>query len=50
MLENPAHPILQVVTDKQEQLLIPLVDEYVADIDEQEKQIQCKNLKQLRSL
>ena len=50
MLENPAHPILQVVTDKQEQLLIPLVDEYVADIDEQEKQIQCKNLQQLNDI
>ena len=50
MLENPAHPILQVVTDKQEQLLIPLVDEYVADIDEKAKQIQCKNLEQLKGI
>ena len=50
MLENPAHPILQVVTDKQEQLLIPLVDEYVADIDEEAKQIQCTNLEQLKGI
>ncbi|WP_445664167.1 ribosome maturation factor RimM [Fodinibius sp. AD559] len=50
MLENPAHPILQVVTDKQEQLLIPLVDEYIADIDEESKQIQCKNLEQLKGI
>lgn len=50
MLENPAHPILQVVTNEQEQLLIPLVDEYVADIDEEAKQIQCKNLNQLEGI
>jgi 16S rRNA processing protein RimM len=50
MLENPAHPILQVVTNKQEQLLIPLVDEYVADIDEEVKEIQCKNLEQLKGI
>lgn len=50
MLENPAHPILQVTTDNQEQLLIPLVDEYVADIDEDKKQIQCKNLEHLRGI
>jgi len=50
MLENPAHPILQVVTDEQEQLLIPLVDEYVVDIDEEAKQIQCKNLQQLKGI
>ncbi|MGM0545612.1 MAG: ribosome maturation factor RimM [Bacteroidota bacterium] len=50
MLENPAHPILQVTTDDQEQLLIPIVDEYVVDIDEETKQIQCKNLEQLRGI
>jgi 16S rRNA processing protein RimM len=50
MLENPAHPILQVVTDNQEQLLIPLVDEYVADIDEKAQQIQCRNLEQLKGI
>lgn len=50
MLENPAHPILRVVTDEQEQLLVPLVDEYVADIDEEAKQIQCINLEQLRGV
>ena len=50
MLENPAHPILQVTTDGQEQLLIPVVDEYIVDIDEEEKKIQCKNLKQLQGI
>ncbi len=50
MLENPAHPILEVVTNEQDQLLIPLVDEYVVDIDEESEQIRCKNLDQLRGL
>lgn len=50
VLENPAHPILEVVTDNQEQLLIPLVDEYIADIDEESQTIQCKNLERLRGL
>jgi 16S rRNA processing protein RimM len=50
MLENPAHPILQVTTNDHEQLLIPVVDEYIADIDEEAKQIQCKNLGQLRGI
>jgi 16S rRNA processing protein RimM len=50
MLENPAHPILQVTTDDQEQLLIPVVDEYIAGIDEETRKIQCKNLKRLKSI
>ncbi len=50
LLENPAHPILQVTTDDQEQLLIPVVDEYIVDIDEEAQQIQCKNLEQLRGI
>jgi len=50
MIENPAHPILQVITDEQEQLLIPIVDEYVTGIDEESEKIQCKNLDQLRGL
>ncbi|MEL7833086.1 ribosome maturation factor RimM [Fodinibius sp. Rm-B-1B1-1] len=49
MLENPAHPILQVTTDEQ-QLLIPVVEEYIVGIDEEAQQIQCKNLKQLRGI
>ena len=50
LLENPAHPILQVTTNDQEQLLIPVVNEYIADIDEDTQQIQCKNLEQLRGI
>ncbi len=50
MMQNPAHPILKVVTDEQDQLLIPLVDEYIVDIDEESQKIQCQNLGQLRSL
>jgi len=50
VIENPAHPILQVFTDDQEQMLIPIVDEYVVDIDEESQKIQCQNLEQLSSL
>ncbi len=50
MMQNPAHPILQVVTQEQDELLIPIVDEYVAGIDNESQQIQCKNLEQLRGL
>jgi len=50
VIENPAHPILQVLINEQEQLLIPLVDEYVNGIDKEAERIQCKNLDQLRGL
>jgi 16S rRNA processing protein RimM len=50
VLENPAHRILEVITEDEQQLLIPLVDEYVVDIDKDSKQIQCKNLDQLKGL
>ncbi|WP_138431224.1 ribosome maturation factor RimM [Fodinibius saliphilus] len=50
LLENPAHPILEIETAEQEQLLVPFVDEYVVDIDVESENIQCKNLDQLRGL
>ncbi len=50
MLQNPAHPILQVITPEQNELLIPVVDEYVAEVDEENQKIQCKNLQQLEGL
>jgi 16S rRNA processing protein RimM len=50
MLQNPAHPIIQVITTEQKELLIPVVDEYVAKVDEENQKIQCKNLHQLEGL
>lgn len=47
VLYNPAHPILQVSTRNREQLLVPFVDEYVTAVDEEHRQIHCRNLKQL---
>lgn len=47
ILNNPAHPILQVITDNRQRLLIPFVDEYVVATDEKEKIIRCKNLDKL---
>ncbi|HET6528075.1 MAG TPA: ribosome maturation factor RimM [Balneolaceae bacterium] len=50
VIDNPAHPILKVITDDQNQLLIPFVDEYVVEVDEESQIIQCQNLDQLADL
>lgn len=50
VIDSAAHPILEVLTEQQEDLLIPLVEEYIVDIDEDSKHIQCKNLDRLRGL
>lgn len=50
VIENPAHPILEVITDNQKQLLIPFVDEYILSVDDDDKIIRCQNLEQLANL
>ncbi len=50
IIDNPAHPILEIATDDNEKLLVPYVDEYVMAVDEKAKQIQCQNLEQLKGL
>lgn len=50
VMDNPAHPILKVVTEDREQLLIPVVDEYVIAFDEENHVIECQNLDQLADL
>lgn len=50
ILQNPAHPILKVITDEQDELLIPMVDEYIVEVDEENEKIQCQNLHQLTGL
>lgn len=50
VIDNPAHPILQVATVDNRQLLIPYVEEYIASSDEDEKIIRCRNLDQLEDL
>lgn len=50
ILENPAHPILEVTADDGEQYLIPLVDEYVASIEEEGRIIHCRRMEQLAGL
>lgn len=50
IIKNPAHLILEVITNEQEQLLIPFVDEYILAVDEDQKIIQCQNLDQLTDL
>lgn len=50
VIENPAHLILEVITNEQEQLLIPFVDEYILAVDEDQEIIQCQNLDQLANL
>ena len=46
LMSNPAHSILEVKTETGA-LLIPLVDEFVDQIDHQKKVVYCKNLDQL---
>lgn len=48
-MENPAHLILRVSTDNGN-LLIPYVDEYIVEMDEENEIIRCKNLDQLEAL
>lgn len=50
VIANPAHPILDVRTPEQDQLLIPFVEEYVVEVDKNKQQIQCINLDQLTKL
>lgn len=50
MLENPAHPILEVESQEHEVLLVPFVDEYIAEVDEESQKIECRNLEQLSDL
>ena len=50
IIENPAHLILEVVTDNREKLLIPFVDEYISSVDEDQGIIYCRNLEQLTNI
>ena len=50
IIENPAHPILEVLTDDRKKLLIPFVDEYISSVDEDQGIIFCRNLEQLTNL
>jgi 16S rRNA processing protein RimM len=49
VIDNPAHPILVVQNDEDE-LLIPLVDEYVVEIAHEHHLINCRNLNRLRDV
>ena len=46
VLDNPAHPILQIHYHSGS-LLVPFVDEYVSDIDHKKGAVYCNNLDQL---
>ena len=46
IMESPAHSIIEAKIDKGS-LLIPFVDEYVADVSHSERVIYCRNLDQL---
>lgn len=50
VIDNPAHPILKVVTADQKQLLIPFVDEYIIALDEEKQVVECQNLNQLADI
>ena len=50
IIDSPAQLILQVTTDQQDQLLIPFVDEYIVEVNEEMQRVQCQNLDQLTDL
>jgi len=49
VLENPAHPILEIKMDDGS-LLIPFVDEFVEKTDHDNRTIHCRNMDQLTDL
>lgn len=49
VLDNPAHPIFVVHWDGKD-ILVPFVDEYIIDIDEDEEIIYCRKLNQLADI
>ncbi len=50
IIENPAHPILEVITEDDRTLLIPMVDHYVVSVDEEQETVKCHNINQLADL
>lgn len=46
IMDNPAHPILEVKVDTGT-ILIPMVDEYIEQTDHEQHVLICKNLDQL---
>lgn len=51
MLENPAHPILEITLEADgRELLVPFVDEYIVSVDEKAEEIRCRRLDQLAGL
>lgn len=50
VIENPAHPILEVTLKDKETVLVPLVEEYISDIDEEQELFKCQNLDRLTNL
>lgn len=49
MMENPAHPILEVIGD-QGRILVPMVDAYIESIDDENKQIVGKDIQELMQI
>ncbi|NLA78534.1 MAG: 16S rRNA processing protein RimM [Erysipelothrix sp.] len=47
VMDNPAHPILRVLTPNQKHVLIPYVDAFVVDVDIQEKVINIQSIEGL---
>lgn len=50
VMQNPAHPILQVRTSSGGELLIPWVDAYVRSVNPENQSVQCVNIEILRNL
>lgn len=50
VMQNPAHPILQVRTSSGGDLLIPWVDAYVKSVNPESQSVQCGDIEILRNL
>lgn len=50
VMDNPAHELLEVATPEHGVVLIPAVDEYIADVDMENEQLIVKNIEGLLEL
>jgi ribosomal 30S subunit maturation factor RimM len=48
--DTAAQQIIEIETDDEEQILVPLVDEFIVEVDEDQQRLICRNLKMLKDL
>lgn len=48
--DTAAQQIIEIKTDDEEQILVPLVDEFIVEVDEKQRRLICRNLEMLKDL